>query len=208
MEHSEEILNVKCLEYSSLSWARSVLSHDQAIKWAKATACVYADSVPCVGQMKDSPGAIERWKGQVEGLRLYSSYQDAAGIDGEAIEFEWKVFPGFSSLSILQDIQKDLARKNIQPEEFTDRIIFMSGFNDIEWEKCENSISNAEKVKIYAMEFLQGRWIFLGPGWEEKWYGSSSYAQKGEPDSTANKMVQRFKETGHLVFKSISAMNR
>ena len=33
MEHSEEILNVKCLEYSSPSRARSVLANDQAIKW-------------------------------------------------------------------------------------------------------------------------------------------------------------------------------
>ena len=53
--------------------------------------CVHADSVLCVGQMKDSPGAIERWKGQVEDLRMYSSYQDAVGIDGEVIEFEWKI---------------------------------------------------------------------------------------------------------------------
>ena len=102
MEHSGEILNVKCLEYSSPSWARAVLSHDQAIKWAEAKVCVYADSVPCVGQMKDSPGAIERWRGQLEGLRLYSSYQDAVGIDGEAFEFESTNFRGFSSLSILE----------------------------------------------------------------------------------------------------------
>ena len=85
-ELSEENLNVKCLEYSSLSWVRSVLANDQAIKWGKAKVCVYADSVLCVGQMKDTPGATERWKGQVEGLRLYSSYQDAVGIDGEAID--------------------------------------------------------------------------------------------------------------------------
>ena len=45
----------------------------------------------------------------MEGLRLCSSYQDAVGIDGEAIEFEWKHVPGFSSLSILQEIPKDLA---------------------------------------------------------------------------------------------------
>ena len=44
MEHSEEILNVKFLESSSPSWTRSVLSHGQAIKWAKAKVCVYADS--------------------------------------------------------------------------------------------------------------------------------------------------------------------
>ena len=42
-----------------------------------------------------TPGAIERWKGHVEELKLYSSYQDAVGIDGEAIEFEWKNFQGF-----------------------------------------------------------------------------------------------------------------
>ena len=54
-EHSEEILNVKCFEYSSPSWARSVLANDQAIRWAKAKVCVDADSVLCVGQMKDTP---------------------------------------------------------------------------------------------------------------------------------------------------------
>ena len=72
MEHSEEILNVKWLEYSSPSWTRSVLSHDQAIKWAKAKVCVYADSVLCVGQMRDIPEAIERWRGQMEGLQVVS----------------------------------------------------------------------------------------------------------------------------------------
>ena len=85
MERSEEILNVKCLEYSSLSWARSVLANVRAIKWAKAEVCVHADSVLCVVQMKDSP----------------------VGIDGDAIEFEWENFPAFSSLSILQEIRQE-----------------------------------------------------------------------------------------------------
>ena len=111
----------------------------------------------------DSPGAIERWKGQEEGLRLYSSYRDAVGIDGGAIEFEWTIFPGFSSLSILQEIQKDVERKDIQPEEFKDRIIFMSMFNDIDWKKNdENCISITEKVKNCTSKFSQGQWTFFG----------------------------------------------
>ena len=89
-EHSEEILNAKCLEYSSLSWARSVLANDQAMKCAKAKACVYADSFLCIGRMEQAPGAtVQRWKGQIEDLRKYSAHQDAVGFDGEAIEFEW-----------------------------------------------------------------------------------------------------------------------
>ena len=97
-EHSEEILNVECLEYSSPSWTRSILATDQAVKWTKAKVCVYADSVLCFGQVKDISGATERWKSQVEDLKKHSSYQDAVGLDGEPIEFEWKLFPGFSSL--------------------------------------------------------------------------------------------------------------
>ena len=51
------------------------------------------------------------------------------GIDGEAIEFEWNIFPGFSSLQILQEFQKVLQRRDIELEKFTDRIIFMSMFD-------------------------------------------------------------------------------
>ena len=102
------------------------------------------------------------------------------------------IFQRFSSLQILQEIQKDWARKNnIQPEEFKDRIIFMSMFNDIDWSRRkndENWILNAKKVKNYAMKFSQEHWTFLSTRSEEKWYRSSSYAQKGEWDSLARRV--------------------
>ena len=185
------------------------MANDQAIKWVKAKVCVYADSVLCVGQMKDIPGAVQRWKGQVEDLKMYSSHRDAVGIDGEAFEFECKNFQGFSSLSTLCEIQQDLEKRKIQPEEFTDWIIFMSMFNDIVCNtNDENCVSNAEKVNNYATRFSEGHWTFLGPGLEEKWCGSSNHARKGQWNCTAAKMVQRFKETGHPVFNSISAPSR
>ena len=58
MDNREEILKVKWLECSSPSSTRSVLSHDQPIKGAKAKVCVYADSVLCVGQMRYSKEVI------------------------------------------------------------------------------------------------------------------------------------------------------
>ena len=63
------------------------------------------------------------------------------------------------------------------------------------------------KVKDYAKRFLQGHWTFPGRGSEKKWYGESSYPPNGEFDSTVDKMEQRFKETGHLVFTIISALS-
>ena len=77
------------------------------------------------------------------------------------------IFPKFSPLKILQEIQQDLERKNIKPEEFTDRIIFMSMFNDIDWTKRGNDemcISNAEspglREEILARTLdVSGSWI-------------------------------------------------
>ena len=63
-------------------------------------------------------------------------------------------FPGFSSLSILEEIQQDLGKRNIEPEKFTDCIIFRSMFNDIVWNtNDENCVSNAKKVNNYAERF-------------------------------------------------------
>ena len=81
---------------------------------------------------------------------MFLSYKDLLGIDVEPIQLERKILPRFSSLQILKKIQDDLQERNIEPERFTDRIIFMSMFNDIDWTRKGNEgicFSNSEKVK-------------------------------------------------------------
>ena len=63
------------------------------------------------------------------------------------------------------------------------------------------------EVKDNVKQFLPGHWTFLGPGSEERRY-NDSHDQQGQWDSTANKMVQQFRETGHLIFIGTSALNR
>ena len=106
LEHSEEILNVNTIKSASPHGKRSVLSLDQVVQWTRAKVRVYLDSVLCLVNVNDSKDAITRWEGQVE-------------------EFCFL-------LQILQKIQDDLRERNIEPEKFTDRIIFMSRFNDID----------------------------------------------------------------------------
>ena len=76
-------------------------------------------------QLKDGKA---KWKG----FLMSASCGEFLRIDGEATELEWNIFPGFTPLQILQEIQNDLQKRNIEPEKFTDRIIFMSMFNDTE----------------------------------------------------------------------------
>ena len=72
-------------------------------------------------------------------------------------------------------------------------------------EKC---ISNSDQIKNHAQRFSQGHWTSLGPGDEEKWYGTFSYKPVGKLDSVAPSIVQRFAETGHSIFKGICALIR
>ena len=49
------------------------------------------------------------------------------------MEVEWKNFRGFTSLGILDEIQKMMTESKCEPEQFKGRIIFMSMCNDIDW---------------------------------------------------------------------------
>ena len=69
------------------------------------------------------------------------TFRELQGSDGDPVNFEWKIFPGAKALDILHKIQEHLQGKNITPEKFSDRIIFMSMFNDIDLERKGNEDS-------------------------------------------------------------------
>ena len=132
-----------------------MLFHDQVIKWRIAKVLVYSDSVLCLGKVSDHSEANRRWEGQVADFQLSASCEELLGRDGEPIELEWNTFTGLTSLQILQRIQNHLEKRNIEPENFGDRIIFMSMFNDIEWTRKGNE-GNPEKFERKRNHTLQG----------------------------------------------------
>ena len=98
-----------------------------------------------------------------------------------------------------------------EPEQFKHRIIFMSMYNDIVWRERRNTVKcimNSVTVATYARKFLLGRWAFLGPGSEKKWYGVYSDKPDGEWDKTAEGMMLHFAESGHTIFRATRALER
>ena len=115
--------------------------HYLMIKWFRGRKQKYVSSQTpyCyLGKMWDS------WRchlqdGKVKGKNSKCPLLlELLGIDGEAIEFEWNIFQGFTSLQIFQKIQNDLQERNTDPEQSTDRIIFISMCNDIDWTEKRN----------------------------------------------------------------------
>ena len=158
MEHPEEILNVKFHLHPGRDQCDLMIkrSNGQRQKYVSLLIPFWV-----FGHMKDSPEAIERWRGQVEGLRLYSSHQDAVGIDGETIDFEWKKTQDFQHCLFFKRTKK------LDEKEHSDRRVQGQDhlYVNVQWhwvvkkKNEENCVSSAEKVKNYAMKFSQWHWV-------------------------------------------------
>ena len=134
---------------------------------------VFSDAVLCLGKMNENPQSNCAWEDRLTWFKSSSEYRTLDRIDGEAMEFDWNIFPGFTTLQVSHKIKELLLRLSVTPEKFTGRIIFMSMFNDISWGSRDNKKeceSNAQLVSLYAKRFGAGQWSFLGPGSEKKWY--------------------------------------
>ena len=129
-------------------------------------------------------------------------YRALDTIDCEPMEFEWNIFPGFTTLQLSNKVQEFLSKMSEKPEDSTGRIIFMSMFNDVSWGSQDNEQErelSANLVSIWARRFSPGRWSFLGPGSEKKWYSTQNERPQGEWDRIAELMMIKFSESGHPV---------
>ena len=96
---------------------------------------------------------------RIEGITTDQSYRDYDGINGEPTEFEWNIFPGFTTLQLCDKISNLLSSMGQTPESFTGRIVFMSMFNDISCGSKDNEkecLANAKFVSLYAKRFVLG----------------------------------------------------
>ena len=197
--------------YDFSPWMRSTLCHDQVIKWTKAKVHVYSDSVSCLKELHDHSEANEKWWDKISEFQQSNEYAELQGTGGEPIEFEWNIFQGFTSIQILRQIQKDLNAGPRNPEQFQEIVLFVSMFNDIDWKKNGNSaecIWTSKHVSDYAKEFPRGHWSFLGPGNEEKWYGTYAHKPEGTRDQQGNQTIDQFQQSGHPIFRGTSALDR
>ena len=68
--------------------------------------------------------------------------------------------------------------------------------------------ANAALVSIFAKRFPAGRWSFLGPASEKKWYSTGIDRPRGECDRVAELVMIKFRESGHPVFRATSPFSR
>ena len=197
--------------YQKNSWTQLSLTNDSVVINLQSTKVyVFSDCVLCLGKVLQHPECNEAWKNRVAGVRAERSYRDYDAINGESIEFEWNIFPGFTTLQLFGKVSDLLSSLGQTPESFTGRILFMSMFNHIFCDKYDNEdecLRNADNLKTFAKRFGVGQWSFSGPGSEKKWYPSENSPQ-GAWDYIAEEMLLKFAESGHPIFRSTTPLSR
>ena len=150
---------MKTINWEDSSWKYlSLVGDEQVISLSHAKVYVFSDSVLCLGKMNENPQSNYAWEDRLTWFKSSPQYRTLDKIDGEPIEFEWNIFPGFTTLQLCHKVQELLSKMSEESEEFTGRIIFMSMFNDISWrfkdnkKECE---SNAQLVSLLQEDLEQ-----------------------------------------------------
>ena len=184
---------MKTIDWENSSWKYlSLIGDEQVISLQRTKVYVFSDPVWCLGKVNENPRSNIAWEERLEWFKSSPEYRTLDRIDGESMEFEWNIFPGFNTLQLSQEVQGLLLRLSETPENFSGRIIFMSMFNDISWGSKDNKRecdSNAQLVSPFARRFEAGQWSFLCLGSEKKCYSISEDSPQGEWDKMAEKMM-------------------
>ena len=160
-EQSDVIYGVNTINCANSSWKQfSLIGDEDVISLSHAKVYVFSDSVLCLGKMNEKPQSNTVWEDKMTWFKSSSQYRALDTIDGEPMELEWSIFPGFTTLQLCYKVQEFLSNMSVEPEDFTGRIIFMSMFNDISWRSEDNEQEcelSAKLVSIFAIRFSPGR---------------------------------------------------
>ena len=128
LEQRIEIKGISTIEWHVTPWKRSTQS-TKAVE-SKSTHLLRFRALSW--KAASTPYSHERWKEQLEYFLNSTHHQELYGIDGESFDFEWNILPRTLQWKYLKEIQVRMTVHGIRPEEFEDRIIFLSMFNDID----------------------------------------------------------------------------
>ena len=115
----DEISNLATIGRDKPSWKYlSLIDDERVINLQRAKVYVFSDSVLCLGKIHQNPDANEAWKKRIEWITTSQSYRDYDGISGEPTEFEWNIFPGFTTLQRYGKVKDLLSSLGETPEKF------------------------------------------------------------------------------------------
>ena len=170
-----ESTGIRLIIFQDLRWVSTSLLHSRAYQYSTAQVFVFSDSVHCLGKMGDD--AVESRKSKFQWYSDNSYFSELNRIDGQLMELEWKIFPRFTAVGILNQIQLMMGESQREPENFSGKIIIMSMCNGIIWDAKGNDelcVNDSRTINEFAEKDSSRSFSFLGPGSEKKCHGGQN----------------------------------
>ena len=153
VSEQDEISGLITMGLENNSWKYlSLIGDKKVINLQRTKVYVFSDSVLCLGKIHENPQSNDAWEDRLGWCKSSPEFRNFNRIDSEPMEFEWNIFPGFTTLELCTKVQELLSsrcsttshggiktiKKNASeevkrlllrldetPENFTGRIIFM-----------------------------------------------------------------------------------
>ena len=133
------------------------------------------------GRIAEYPRSVASWKDKIDWSAQSPEYREMDNVDGEPAAFEWKQFPGHTILKLLQEVQCTMEEKNsVRRIQRSDHLLVSVQRHRLGPEAKKDSCPEKfSSVAACAARFPTAHWSFLGPGSEEKWFGTLTHTPNG-----------------------------
>ena len=115
-EQSDGIYGVSTINWEDSSWKQfSLVNDEEVISLSHAKVYVFSDSVLCLGKMNENPTSSSAWEEKLTWFKSSTQYRTLDTIDGEPMEFEWNIFPGFTTLQLCDKVHEFMSKMSEKP---------------------------------------------------------------------------------------------
>ena len=97
----DEINNLNKIQWEKNSWKQlSLIGDERIINLQRTKVCVFSDSVLCRGKMNENAQSNMTWEDRLTWFKSSPNTELWAELKVSQIEFEWNIFPGFTTLQL------------------------------------------------------------------------------------------------------------
>ena len=100
----------------------SLIGDERVINLQRTKVYVFSDSVLCLGKIIEIPQSNDAWDQRLGWFKSSQVHRSFDRSDGEPMEFEWNIFPGFKTLQLSEEVKSLLLKLGETPENSTGRI--------------------------------------------------------------------------------------
>ena len=111
VSEQDEISELETIGWENHSWKYlSLIDDERVINVQRTKVYVFSDSVLCLDKILENPKSNDVWEQRLGCLKSSQNYRNFDRIDGEPMEFEWNIFPGYNTLQLNEGVKRLLLR--------------------------------------------------------------------------------------------------